>query len=172
MKRIAILGPESTGKTALAQSLASYYNSPWIPEYARQYVEQLDRPYTYEDVENIARHQIAEVSEYETKFREKKILFLDTELIITKIWFLHVYQKCPDFLLTALQESSVDLYLLCQPDIPWEYDPVRENGNLRDYFYEWYKKEIIALNKPFVEINGLGDVRLQNAIQSIDALNL
>ena len=171
MKKIAILGPECTGKTELSKNLSAYYNCPFIPEFARKYVENLGRKYTYQDVEIIARHQLKEFAHFEQAYSAKsQYLFFDTELIITKVWFLHVYKHCPDWLEAAMINSRIDFYLLCQPDIPWEDDPVRENGNLRSFFYDCYKKELLLLNVPFAEIGGIGEIRTQTAIKYIDAL--
>ncbi len=171
MKKIAILGPECTGKTELSISLATYYNSPFIPEFARKYVENLGRKYTCQDLEIIAQHQIEEFAQFEQSYSKKSpYLFLDTELIITKVWFLHVYKYCPSWLEKAIINSSIDFYLLCKPDIPWEEDSVRENGNLRDFFYDWYKKELILLNAHFAEIGGLGQIRTETAIRHINSL--
>lgn len=168
MKKIVIIGPESTGKSTIAQGLASHFNCPWIPEYARSYMEALTRPYTYEDVELIARHQLEELREYETRFSATTpYLFLDTDLIITRVWFLHVFKHEPQWLAAAIKNTAADFYLLCQPDLPWEPDPVRENGHIRDDLYQWYMNEIKELGKPFAEIGGKGKLRLQHAIQAI-----
>jgi len=168
MKRIVIIGPESTGKSTLAQGLAFHYDCPWIPEYARSYMEELNRSYTYEDVELIARHQLEELRDFETRFSATApYLFLDTDLIITRVWFLHVFKREPEWLASVIKNTAADLYLLCRPDLPWEPDPVRENENLRDYLYQWYMCEIKELSKPFAEIGGEGELRLQHAIQAI-----
>lgn len=168
MKKIVVIGPESTGKTTLTQSLARHFGSPWIPEYARTYVETLNRPYTYDDVELIARHQVQEIDNYEARFSViAPYLFLDTDLIITRVWFLHVFKHEPNWLAEAIRQTAADFYLLCRPDLVWEPDPVRENENLREYLFHWYKREIKELNKPFAEIEGKGDFRLNNAIQSL-----
>ncbi len=167
MYKVAITGPESTGKTALAENLAKHFQSVWVPEYARGYVERLGRPYTFEDVEHIAKQQIKEEKSFE-KRKNYPFVFFDTELIITKVWFEYLYKKVPKFLTQRLQTGFFDLYLLCKPDIPWEPDPVREHGENRGFFFDWYKKEIMLLNKPYVIIKGLGDERLNNAIQQIE----
>jgi NadR type nicotinamide-nucleotide adenylyltransferase len=168
MKRIVIIGPESTGKSTLAQRLAFHYDCPWIPEYARSYMEALNRPYTYEDVEFIAHHQLEELRDFETRFSTTApYLFLDTDLIITRVWFFHVFKREPQWLAAAIKNTAADLYLLCRPDLPWEPDPVRENESLRDYLYQWYMREIKELGKPFAEIGGKGEQRLQHAIKSI-----
>lgn len=171
MKKLVVLGPESTGKTELCRALSEHFNSPWISEYAREYVSKLDRPYTYDDVEVIARRQLNEQEEAKQLYADADYVFFDTDLVITKVWFLHVFGHCPEWLQSALESSEVDLYLLCKPDIPWEYDPVRENPAIRDFLYDWYKRELDVLGVSYVEIDGLGDTRLHHALRTIEALN-
>ena len=91
IKRIVLTGAESTGKTALARQLADYYHTIYVPEYAREYIENLNRPYEYNDIEQIAKKQIK--LENESIHKANRYLFLDTALIIIKIWGLLVGQK-------------------------------------------------------------------------------
>ena len=150
--KVAIVGPESTGKTTLARYLANRYNGLFVPEYAREYMENLHRPYTYEDVETIARQQIEQISIVNCQLPNKKtsgLVFFDTELIITKVWFEHKYNKCPEWLLEALHRYPMDVYLLCYPDIEWVPDPVRENPDIRLELFHRYEAEIQALNIPY-----------------------
>jgi NadR type nicotinamide-nucleotide adenylyltransferase len=171
MFKIAILGPESTGKTALAMSLAEHYNAKWVPEFARQYIENLTNPYTYEDVCIIAQKQIEQELFYENgNPAYKDIVFFDTDLIITKVWFEYKFNTVPGFLTERLKQPFFDLYLLCEPDLQWEPDPVREHGKDREFFFEWYKKEIEQTNKPYVIVNGTGNQRIQNAITGLSVL--
>lgn len=167
MYRIAVVGPESTGKSELSKKLAAHYKSPWVEEYARSYVEQLNRHYTFEDVCTIAGKQIEDELVYEKEHPES-FVFFDTELIITKVWFDYCFQKVPDFVDERLRKGFFDLYLLCEPDLPWQPDPVREHGHDRDYFFERYKSEIEQLGKPYVFIHGSGDERLMNAVKQLD----
>ena len=167
MYKIAVVGPESTGKSELSEELAAHYGSPWVKEYARSYVEQLTRGYTYDDICVIAHRQIEEELYYENN-HASSFVFFDTELIITKVWFDYCFQQVPDFVNERLKTGFFDLYLLCQPDLPWEADPVREHGDNRDYFYDLYKSEIKQLGKPYVSIHGSGGERLTNAIQLIN----
>ncbi len=167
MLKIAILGPESTGKTMLAHELANHFNAPWVPEYAREYVEKLSGPYTYDDVCHIARKQIEQEKETDILTTGTEYIFFDTDLIITKVWFMYRFGQVPDFLTEQLNTAFFDLYLLCLPDLPWEPDPVREHGEDREYFFNWYKKEIEQTGKPYVIVNGIGKQRLQNAINGI-----
>ena len=170
MYKIAILGPESTGKTDLAMSLAAYYNSPWVPEYAREYVEKLTEHYTFDDVYKIARKQIELEEQIENRKTDSKFVFFDTDLIITKVWFEYCYQNVPDFVTARLKQGFFDLYLLCEPDLPWEPDWVREHGNDRDFFFDWYKREIEQTGIPCVIVNGKGKQRSLNAINAINEL--
>ena len=167
MLKIAILGPESTGKTILAEQLALYFQSQWVPEYAREYVEKLTSPYTYDDVCKIAQKQIEKEKEVENQTSPTKYIFFDTELIITKVWFSYRYNKVPDFLTEQLNTGFFDLYLLCSPDLPWQPDPVREHGEDRDFFFNWYKKEIEQTGKPYVIVKGIGNQRFQNALKGL-----
>jgi NadR type nicotinamide-nucleotide adenylyltransferase len=168
MIKIAILGPESTGKTALTKALAEHYNAPWVPEYAREYVEQLTVPYTFDDVCHIAEHQIECEKQFEASSTENEgFVFFDTDLIITKVWFEYSFGSVPEFVTDWMYGNNFDLYLLCAPDLPWIADPVREHGTDRDYFFDWYKREIEQTEKPYVIVTGIGSERLQNAIQAI-----
>ena len=156
--KIGIIGPESTGKSTLANYLAHRYNGELVPEYAREYMEQLapTYEYTYQDVVHIARIQIEQLKELHSSSTEgipkgyrSDIVVFDTELIITKVWFLHKFGHCPEFLEEALHAYPMDVYLLCYPDMEWESDPVRENPNIREYLFDWYKKEIETLDIPY-----------------------
>lgn len=167
MFRIAVLGPESTGKSLLAQALATHYEGEWVSEYARRYVEGLNRKYNYEDICHIAKTQIAEMEQFRDK-EHPKFVFFDTELIITKIWFEYCYGKVPSFLTKAMQKKYFDFYLLCYYDLEWIPDPVREHGNDRPYFFERYKHEIEKTACPYIIISGKDEIRIKNAIAAID----
>jgi NadR type nicotinamide-nucleotide adenylyltransferase len=165
LKKIVITGPESTGKTLLSEALAKTLNAKLIPEYARSYVENLGRPYNYNDLELIARHQIKEEASFsETTF--EGLLLMDTWLIMTKVWFDVVYGSSPDWLDKYLTSADIDLFMVCSPDIPWIADPVRENGGeMRLKLFEKYCKEIKQRGFLFEIVEGFGEIRLNNAIQ-------
>ena len=153
MYKVGIIGPESTGKSTLASYLAHRYGGVLISEYAREYMESrvCACGYTYQDVENIARYQVQQLRElcFDSLQEASDIAIFDTELIITKVWFLHKYGHCPEFLEQALHDYPMDVYLLCYPDMPWQPDPVRENPNIREYLFDWYEREIQALDIPY-----------------------
>ena len=166
--KVAIVGAESTGKTTLCSELAEHYNDIWMPEYARTYLENLGRAYNRDDVIHIATEQCRLEKEYEKK--AKKLLFLDTDLIITKVWLQHVWKNCPEWIDKCISGSDRLVYLLCDTDLVWEYDPVRENPDIRNYLSELYKNIIIKNNFPYFVINGHGKTRTMNAVKIIDLL--
>jgi len=164
IRRIVITGPESTGKTELAQALSVKLNSVWIPEYARSYVENLQRPYNYDDVLQIAQYQVTQEAEYALKVR-KGILIYDTWLIITKVWLDLVFGKCPEWIPDHIRSSKIDLFLVCDNDLPWIADPVRENGGeKRKELFQLYCNEIAAFGFKYEIISGFGDERTENAL--------
>ena len=167
MYKIAILGPESTGKSELAKALATYYKGEWVPEYAREYVEKLGRKYTYDDVCHIAATQLKEIDLFENK-TQSDFVFFDTELIITKIWFEYCFGEVLQFLTNAMEKPVFDFYLLCDYDLEWIPDPVREHGDDRAYFFNLYKAEIEKTQRPFAIVSGTGEDRVLNAIKAIE----
>ncbi len=166
MNRIVITGAESTGKTQLALFLSNYFNGYYVQEYAREYIENLGRPYSYHDVEYIAKKQLELVNlgiEADNRF-----MFIDTYFVIIKIWFIEVYGTYPAWLDNYLNLEKVDLFLVCYPDIPWIYDPVRENGGeKRLYLHHKYIKELEKNNLSYEIIRGELDKRSDNAVEII-----
>jgi NadR type nicotinamide-nucleotide adenylyltransferase len=168
MIRIAVTGPESTGKTTLARQLARRYDAPWTPEYARYYLRRLNRPYLQDDLLAIARGQL-EWEEAKGR-RNPDILFSDTCLLVIKIWSEFKYGNCHPWILEQLRAHTYDLYLLCGTDLPWVYDPLRENPGEREELYAIYKKELLLLDRPFVEIAGPPEERFRQAVKAVDDL--
>jgi nicotinamide riboside kinase len=166
LKRILITGPESTGKSELAVALARHFGGTCIPEYARAYIEVLGRPYEYRDVEIIAKRQ---AMDYENSGLEQNWTFFDTWLIITKIWFEVVYGQVPIWVDEIIGQASFDLVLLCDTDIPWVADPVRENGGQRrEELLEMYKNELDRNGLKWVLVRGTGEERLKQALKLIN----
>jgi NadR type nicotinamide-nucleotide adenylyltransferase len=165
LRRILITGPESTGKTELVLSLAERFGGYAVEEYARGYVERLGRPYTFSDVEHIARQQ---VQEYDRDYREMDWVFFDTWLIITGVWFKVVFDRIPSWIDEEISRARFDLVLLCAPDIPWIPDPVRENGGSeRAALFEQYKQELDRFAMPWEPVTGKGDERIRRAEEII-----
>lgn len=148
MYKVGIIGPESTGKSTLAKELAEQFKGTYVPEYAREYVEQKGRKeLTYDEVCEIAREQIKSIS-------EAGFYFFDTELIVTKVWFEYAFGKVPEWLTEAIKTYPMDLYLLTYPDIPWVPDPARYNGSqaMREELFDRYEEEVKATGVPYYVI--------------------
>lgn len=164
--KIAITGPESTGKSALAQKLAFHFNTLWVPEYAREYLETLNRHYEYDDILQIAQGQLK--LEDETALRCADYLICDTELLVTKVWCDFHYQKCHQWIKDQLSVTRYNLLLLCDIDLPWEFDPQRENPDDRNTLFDMYYRELSSGKFPFEVIRGSGEKRFQNALKAIE----
>ncbi|MBX2967727.1 MAG: ATP-binding protein [Cyclobacteriaceae bacterium] len=167
VKRIAIVGPECTGKTDLAIALASHYQTVWVPEYARNYIDRLERPYTEADLYTIAQWQL--FTEDSLTLNANRVLICDTDLTIIKVWSEHKYGRV-DPKIMALMARTYDLHLLTYVDIPWEDDPQREHPDKREYFFNLYKRELEQQGIQAVEIRGTRSERVAKAIESIDRI--
>jgi nicotinamide riboside kinase len=163
MNKIIITGPESSGKTTLSNALKKYFNTFLVTEYSREYIDQLNSKYNYEDLLKIAKQQLK--NEDNTQLTTP--IICDTDLITIKIWSEYKYSKCESWILQHIkkQQNESRFYLLCKPDIKWKYDPQRENQFDRKVVFDIYKKELEALNHQYFVIDN-GD-RLKKAINAI-----
>ncbi|WP_164675089.1 AAA family ATPase [Anditalea andensis] len=165
--KIVIIGPESTGKSTLSAALASHYQEPWVKEYARDYIDGLQRPYEYEDLLLIAQGQLA--LEDDGEAHADRFLFCDTDLHVLKIWSQHKYGKTHPWILEHINRRKYDLYLLTDIDIPWEDDPQREHPDqeMRQYFMDIYRTTIAHTNIPYIILSGNPTKRVKDAINFI-----
>lgn len=172
--RVALTGPESTGKTTLSRQLAQHYGTLWVPEYARQYLEEreLGLAYTLADLEAIAQGQIAaeDTALAQAQVQGKPLVICDTELLVIKIWAEHAFGQCPNWIRAEMEQRRYDLILLLGVDLPWKADPLREHPHMRQYFYDMYRGELEEQLSSFAEIEGLADQRLDQACFLIDEL--
>ncbi len=167
IKKIAIVGPESTGKSTMSQLLARHYKVSWVPEYARYYCENLTAPYTLQDEVNMFYGQVA-LEDAILVTTESDFIICDTTFVTVKIWSDEMLGETPQLVLDALPKRPYDLYLLMDIDLPWQDDPLRDFPNQRAYFMDVWHKELRALNANYQLISGLGDARAANAINAID----
>lgn len=170
MIRVVVIGPESTGKSTLSEQLAAHFNTIWVPEYARQYIEELSRPYEQHDLLTIAEGQLS--LEDERAALADKLLICDTDLHVIKVWSEHKYHGVDPLILAYIASRRYDLYLLTYVDIPWQEDPQREypDPQMREYFYNVYKDLVLDTGVPVVEIRGSMEERLKTAINAINGL--
>ncbi len=167
IKKIAILGAESTGKTELCEKLAKHYKSVCVPEYAREYFDKNDiNNYGVNDLDIIAKNQLQLEADYLPK--ANTYLFCDTTLITIKIWSTHRFNKISEFITNSIRATDYDLYLVCNNDVEWEEDSQRRNPELRDHLLKWNLHELMKLNAEYHIIKGIGDSKLNSAIQIID----
>ena len=166
IRKIAITGPESTGKSLLAEQLAAHYHTAWVPEYAREYLEKLGQQYEEEDILLIAQGQL----DHEAIQLKKatNYLFCDTEMLVTKIWSEVKYYRCDPWILHTLENHRYDLYLLCDIDLPWQYDPLREHPFQRQFLFDLYFNELKNRRFPYTLVYGTGNNRLQSALKAIE----
>lgn len=168
LKRVAIIGPESTGKTWLAKKLASHYNTNMVDEYAREYFKERKYEYTADDLVAIAVGQMKN-EEYIASI-SKNIIFCDTDMIVMKIWSEVVFDHVPGLIEKQMKEHLYDLYLLCYPDLKWQPDPLRSNPHNRQYIYELYVNELEQNNLNCRVVKGIGEQRFKNAVNFVDEL--
>ena len=168
MFKIAITGPESTGKSTLAEKLAHHYKTDFVPEYSRSYLENFVGQYTENDVVEIAKGQHNLILEEEKK--SSKILIADTEIVVCKIWVEYVFKHSNKVIDEILKQQDFDLYLLCDIDLPWVYDPLRENPDIdeRKELFEIYRNTLEQMKVPFEIVSGDDEVRVNNAIKVIE----
>jgi nicotinamide riboside kinase len=153
VKRICITGPESTGKSMLAERLAKKYNSVRVPEYAREYLKE-DPVYSYDDLRNIAFGQLASERNICDAYTGEGPVFLDTDLLTVVIWSKFVFGKVDADIYRAWRENLPGLYLLCDIDLPWEYDVLREHPHKREELRDIYLQMIEMSEVPYRIISG------------------
>ncbi|MEO6230078.1 MAG: ATP-binding protein [Ferruginibacter sp.] len=178
-----VIGPESTGKSTLCVNLAAHYKTAWVKEYAREYLLTNGTDYTFENLLDVAKGQIA-LEEKATEDLTKKmsdpahrlpttqLMFIDTDMHVLQVWCEFVFNKCHNWILNRVVERKYDLYLLCNIDQLWVKDELREYPDLetREKLYKHYKEIMTNQQVPWVDITGNYDERLLKAIQAIDQL--
>ncbi|HET8828638.1 MAG TPA: ATP-binding protein [Pelobium sp.] len=164
--KIAVVGPESSGKSTISQELAIHYQTNWIPEYSRFYCENLKREATLQDELNMFYGQVALEKAVES-ITTKNLLICDTTFLTVKIWCDELFKETPQTVLDKLKAHPYDFYVLLKNDLPWQDDPLRNFKGRGDYFMDVWRKELKALNACYTEVGGLNN-RTTNAIKAID----
>ena len=173
IKKIVVIGPESTGKSTLCLQLAEHYQTLWCAEYAREYLERNGKDYTYDDLLTIAKGQInLEDRTLSTVDRRQSTVFIDTDMYVMKVWCEFTFGKCHSWILNQIATRNYDLYLLCNIDLPWIKDELREYPDVetRNKLYHFYKDIMIKQPVSWIDISGNYEQRLQTAISVVDKL--
>jgi NadR type nicotinamide-nucleotide adenylyltransferase len=180
IKKIVIIGPESTGKSTLCAALAAHYKTSWTPEYARAFLSTNGTKYTYDDLLTIAKGQIQNEDEAIASVNKKMLthptqevsnkLIVDTDMYVMKVWCEYVFNNCHHYILEQINQRSYDLYLLCDIDLPWAADEMREypEAEPRIELFTIYKELLINQKTPWGVVSGTGKERTENAIHLID----
>ena len=185
--KVVVIGPESTGKSMLCEKLAAHYNTIWVEEYARGFLLKNGNAYTQHDLLTIAKGQIKNEEKAIQLLSESgssspfgglrgltnnKLLFIDTDMYVMKVWSEYVFNACDRFILNQIAERKYDCYLLCEPDIDWVKDELREYPDLetRSKLFHHYKDLMVHQHCDWVSINGNYESRLNKAISHIDSL--
>jgi NadR type nicotinamide-nucleotide adenylyltransferase len=168
IKKIVIIGPESTGKSTLCEQLAQHYKTQWVPEYAREYLLKLGKHYSYDDLLPIAKGQV----ELEEQFARSNpgLLFIDTDLYVMQVWSEFVFGKCHQYIIDQVAVRKYHLYLLCDTDLPWKKDELREYPELetREKLFHIYKNILVNQATPWSLIRGSNEERLIKAIRAVE----
>ena len=189
IKKFVVIGPESTGKSTLCSQLAGHYHTRWVPEYAREYLEKNGTDYSYDHLLIIAKGQI-ELEESESyqlsaigslgslmmtndsqlTAHSSQLLFIDTDMYVMKVWCEYVFDKCYNWILNRIAERNYNGYLLCNPDLPWVSDNLREYPDVetRIKLYHFYKDILVNQSLPWVNINGNYQERFEKAVNFIE----
>lgn len=177
LKKIVVIGPESTGKSTLCGYLADYYKTIWCPEFAREYLLENGTTYTVDDLITIAKGQLDAEQQHTKTLQSQtdqtgiiKPLIIDTDMYVMKVWSEYVFGTCPTFILDEINKRHYDLYLLCKPDIPWVKDELREypDEKPRQELFQIYKDILINQQTPWTEISGHFEARNQKAVAAIN----
>lgn len=174
LKKIVVVGPESTGKSSICEGLAAHFHASWVPEYAREYLLRHGTDYRYEDLMTIARGQLALEDEAVEAAMSKgdPLIFIDTDMYVMKVWGEFVFGRCDSWILDRINERRYDAYLLPRTDLPWVRDELREYPDLlsRDKLFHIYRDILINQSTPWAEIGGQGRQRLDAAITAVNRL--
>jgi nicotinamide riboside kinase len=168
--KIALFGPESTGKTTLAQQLAEHFETVWAPEFARDYLQQKwNRTQKICEPEDLLPIAIGQTKlENETLLTANKYIFCDTNLLVTKVFSEIYYNFCDPILDKAARKHKYDLFFLTDIDVPWKKDDLRDSPNDRKITFDIFKNALLENNKPFIVLSGNAEQRLKDAISILD----
>jgi len=173
IKKVVVIGPESTGKSTLCEKLAAHYKSVWVPEYAREYLEKNGPEYSYEDLLTIAKGQInleERISNDPLRNHQQPLLFVDTDMYVMKVWSEFVFNRCNNWILNRIAERKYDLYLLCDIDLPWVEDRLREypDEKIREKLFHFYEDVMVNQFTPWSIISGNYVQRFEKAVTLIE----
>ncbi len=168
LKRIVITGPESVGKSTLTKDLAQHFETHFVPEYAREYLDKMGRYVIESDILNIGKGHLER--EAESSKNAYKFLFLDTDHITTKIYSEFYFKNCPQWVTLRAQNLAYDHSLMLDIDVPWVADPQRDLGEYREQIKGIFLKEMNAARRKLSTISGTFEERFKNAVSLVEQI--
>jgi NadR type nicotinamide-nucleotide adenylyltransferase len=168
VKRVVLTGSECTGKSTLAERLAAHYAAELVPEFVRTYAERKGGAIDFSDHGPIARGQMALEDEHIARARD--LVIQDTDLLSTVVYCNHYFGRCPAWITEAAAARKPDLYMVCEIDLPWVGDGVRDRGHMRDEMQQLFRDAVAASGVPHVLISGDADARFATAKTAIDRI--
>ena len=177
VKRVRIVGPESTGKTTLAKILAEKFDTLYVDEYARKIFDEYvahngykPGEFRYDDFPTIARGQRA--TENALARIANRVLFCDTDLTTTVYWNEFFFKRCQPWIRKEAGKQKYDLTLLLSPDVSYTEDAQRVMPNIveRKEYFNWWKRTLEERNDPFIVISGSWQVRIKTAVTVVAKL--
>jgi NadR type nicotinamide-nucleotide adenylyltransferase len=170
--RVCVTGPESTGKTTLARRLAEWVHTEWVPEASRVYAERVRRALLWSDVVPIAKEHVAlaEAGSALARAGGSRAIILDTDLVSTAIYSRHYYAAVPRWVAREERRRRADLYLLCDVDVPWVPDGIRDRPTDRDEMLGRFERALQRRQTERVLISGDWDRRWDLARSAVASL--
>ncbi len=170
MKKIVVTGAESTGKSTLAKIISDDLQVPLVEEYSREFLSNLNRPYQFEDLKQIAQGQLEK--EQLASITDNPCFICDTGLLVLKIWSEYKYGRLDSFIAKEWAKYKCDLFILPHFDIPYEVDPLRENPKERNILFQLYKDTLEQHNLPYLVVSGNSKERSELSLKAIKSLIL
>ncbi|PZP43097.1 MAG: ATPase [Pseudopedobacter saltans] len=175
MKKIVVIGPESTGKSSLCEQLAKHFNTYWCEEYARQYLLDNGKNYSFDELLTIAKGQLQleEETTRKAQAENKEFVFIDTDMYVMKVWSEYVFEKCDNFILDEIVRRQYDYYFLANIDLPWTPDELREypDEKPRIELFHMYKDILENQSTPWSLISGTGEERFEMAFKIVESIS-
>jgi HTH-type transcriptional repressor of NAD biosynthesis genes len=170
LKLICFYGPESTGKSVMAQRMAKHYNTVFVPEVAREWITT--NAFNREDIIAIGRKQTERV--FQQARKANKILFCDTDLITTQIYSRHYLGVVPPVLYELEKMVEYDQYFLFDIDVPWVSDGLRDLGepDKRREMHNRFKSELERRSISWIDVRGSWEERTQIISKAVDKMLL
>lgn len=173
VKRVCVLGAESTGTTTMAQALAEHYQTNWVSEYGREYwIRKMEQG----DIENWDESEFVHIAEEQARREEiaareaNKVLFCDTDSFATSVWFERYMNHRSKLVEAVGKDRHYDVTILTGDEIPFEQDGFRDGEHIRHWMHQRFIERLDEASRTFTMLRGDHQDRLSQATQVVDSL--